>query len=130
MRSHRRRITQLVAVPATNCLLPFPCLLRLWPSGMWRGRVHRHHPAALCPIGRAFDPAPFPRYDEQRCAIWPSEHASEAAQIRFDCLEYLAAFADAHAALIRYIGVPDGILGIDANAVGDAISQVCPCPSV
>src|SRR5215813_11180745 len=85
---------------------------------MWRRRVYSYHPTGSPPISRALDPAPFPGHDEQRCATWPSEHASEAAQFRFHCLEYLAAFADAHAALIRYIGVPDGILGIDANAVG------------
>src|SRR5215470_4550812 len=100
--------------------MPLSCLLkfrRLRPSSMWRGRVHSYQPARSRPIGGGLDPTPFPGHDEQRCTTGPSEHACEAAHFRFDCLEYFAAFVDAHAALVRYIGVPDGILGIDANAV-------------
>ena len=46
-----------------------------------------------------------------------AEHAGEAAAVELDRLQHLAAFADAHAALVRDVGVPDGALGVEADAV-------------
>ena len=37
-----------------------------------------------------------------------------------DLLQRFTAFADAYAALVRYVGVPDRLLRIDADAIGDA----------
>jgi hypothetical protein len=52
--------------------------------------------------------------------------AREAAAVQADRLEHLPALADAHAALIGDVGVPDGVLGVGAEAVRDAIAQIGP----
>src|SRR5262249_24076186 len=55
-----------------------------------------------------------------------SERASDAAAIKFDPLQHLPSFANAHATFVGDIGVPDGALGIEADAVGDAVAKVGP----
>ncbi|HJY97428.1 MAG TPA: hypothetical protein VJ371_20965, partial [Streptosporangiaceae bacterium] len=55
-----------------------------------------------------------------------SEGAGEAAAVQVDHLEDLAAFADAHATAVGHVGVPDGVLLVDADAVRDAVAQVGP----
>src|SRR6266705_1220231 len=51
--------------------------------------------------------------------IRATQHAGEAATIEIDGLQYLAAFADAHAMFGGHLGVPDGIFRIEADAVGE-----------
>ena len=55
-----------------------------------------------------------------------TQHASETAAVDGDSLQHFAAFADAYASLVGNIGVPDGVIGIDADAVRDAVTEVSP----
>ena len=57
------------------------------------------------------------------------EHAGEAAAVKLDRLQHLTAFADAHAALVGDVPVPDGALGVEADAVGDAAVRGRPTPA-
>src|SRR5262249_26850652 len=58
------------------------------------------------------------------------EHAGETASVKVDCLQHLTTLADAHAALIRNVCVPDGVVGVQANPVGNAAPQVSPYPPI
>ncbi len=60
----------------------------------------------------------------------PSECAREAAAVEFDRLQHLASLADAHAAFVGDVPVPDGALGVEADAVGDPLAEVRPDPAV
>jgi hypothetical protein len=44
-------------------------------------------------------------------------------------LKNCAAFADTHVALVGDVGIPDSIVGIDADAIGLRIFEVGPHPS-
>ena len=64
--------------------------------------------------------------DEQRRPVRAAEHAGEAAAVERDCLQYFAAFAHAHAALVGDVGVPDRAFRVEADAVGDAVAERRP----
>ena len=58
------------------------------------------------------------------------ERAGIAAAVQLDDPQHLAALADAHAALVRDIGVPDGAFGVQADAVGGgAVAGFGPYPA-
>src|SRR6059058_6015881 len=61
---------------------------------------------------------PLGSYEEQRSAVRTPEHAGEAAAVQFDGLQNLPAFADAPAALVGHVRIPDGAFGVEADAVG------------
>ena len=57
----------------------------------------------------------------------PSMQANPAA-VELDGVQHLAALADPHAVAVRHVGVPDGALGIQADAVG-VLAGVAPTPA-
>jgi hypothetical protein len=69
---------------------------------------------------------PLGRYQEQRSVVRAPEHASEAPAVEMDCLQHLPAFADAHATPVGHVCIPDGVFGVEADAVGDAVAEVGP----
>src|SRR5271166_839957 len=56
--------------------------------------------------------------DVKRAAVWASQHTGEPAATKRHLVQYLAAFADAAAVGVGYVGVPDRSTCIDADAVG------------
>src|SRR5918995_6301044 len=50
--------------------------------------------------------------------------AGEAPAVKLDRLQHLSPLANAHATLVGDVSVPDGALGVEADAVGDAVSEV------
>ena len=93
---------------------------------MRRGRRDGQHLARPARLAHARRAAPLARDDEQRRAVGAAEHAREAAAVELDPVEDLAALADADAAPVGHVGVPDGTLGVDADAVRDAVAEVGP----
>ncbi len=63
-------------------------------------------------------PRPVRGDHEESGAIRSAEHAGERATIEMDALQDLAALADAHAAAITDIGLPDRAITVEADAVG------------
>jgi hypothetical protein len=55
-----------------------------------------------------------------------TQHASETASVDVDSVQHFAPFADVYASFVGNIGVPDGVIGIDADAVRDTVSEVSP----
>lgn len=98
----------------------------LWPPGGRRWRVDGEYLARSQTFHHLRKAAPFGCHNEKRLPVRPSEHASEATAIKVHRLEHLAALAHAYASLVRTVGVPDGIFGVDADAVRSAITEVCP----
>ena len=47
-----------------------------------------------------------------------------------DRLQHLTTLANAHAAFVRYVPVPDGVLGVETDAVGEVAAEVSPYPPV
>src|SRR5438132_12747298 len=81
-------------------------------------------------LGDLLHATPLGRHDEQRSLVYASEHASEAAAINADGLKHLASFADPHASFVGNVSVPDGVIGVDADTVGSAATEVGPHPAV
>src|SRR2546422_10350128 len=73
---------------------------------------------------------PFVCCQEQRSPVRPPEHAGEAAPVEVDRPQHLATLANTHALLVGDVPVPDGVLSIQAYAVGDAAVEVGPQPTV
>src|SRR5919204_5478721 len=99
----------------------FSGLLRvLWPSDAGRGCLHSQHPpgSSLGDFYHFLHTTPLCSNHEQRSFVLASEHTSEAAPIRVDRLQHLATFSDAHTTLVGNVGIPNGIVGVHANAVG------------
>src|SRR5262245_52159841 len=94
------------------------CILR--PPGAWCGRLDgqqlsRSRSRNLRDVLHA---TPLGGDQEQRSPARASEHASETAAVKVDTLQDLTTFADAHATLVGNVSVPDGVIGVDADAVG------------
>ena len=53
-----------------------------------------------------------------------------SSPVEGDRLQFLTAFGDANAMAVRYVGIPDGPFGIEADAVGDVLAEVGPDPTV
>src|SRR5262249_10077339 len=73
---------------------------------------------------------PFRRENEQRFPVATAKHACETAAISVDCLQHFATFADTDTALVRNVCVPDSALSIEADTVGNAVTEVGPSLSV
>src|SRR5262244_3247867 len=122
-------ICRLASASFTNAILRALALAAsLRPTGVWCWRVNGEHvPRSL---ERYFEDlvhtAPLRRDDEQCAATTAAEHTSKAPSVNVHSLQDGAAFADPHAALVRYIRVPDSVVGVDADAIWNAPSQVCP----
>lgn len=86
--------------------------------------------AAGCDGLRLGHAAPFGGHHEKRCPVGAAEGAGEAAAVQFNRLEDRAPLDDAHAALVGDVGVPGGVLRVDAYAVRCAVAEVGPDPTV
>src|SRR4029077_8028046 len=73
---------------------------------------------------------PFGREDVEGLSVGAAERAGEPAAVEVDCVEDVAAFAYADAALVRHVGVPDGFFGVDADAVGHSVAEFGPDATV
>ena len=82
-----------------------PRVLR--PASAGRRRFSGQHQARAWPLEHVPWTAPFLREHEQGCAVRAAERAREAPAVQADRLEHLPALADAHAALIGDVGVPE-----------------------
>src|SRR5215470_9231713 len=100
------------------------CFLR--PARARCGRVRGQHLACSRPGEHVSGAVPHCRRHEQRAAAWPSERARGAPAVKLDRLQHLAAFANAYAPLVRHVAVPDGVLGVEANTVGHAVTKLGP----
>src|SRR5215218_1692252 len=102
----------------------------LRPAGGRCGRLGRQHLAGSWLGEHALWTVPLGRDHEQSSSVCPSECAGEAAAVELDRLQHLAAFADADAALVGDVAVPHCAVGVEADAVGDALSELGPDPAV
>src|SRR5437899_1721355 len=99
----------------------------LGPADARCRRFNGEHLARSCPAAcHARRPTPLPCHQEQRLLVSASECASEATTIQVDRLQYLSTFANTHATLVGDVTVPDGVFGVEANAVRGAGAQVGP----
>ena len=73
---------------------------------------------------------PLRRDQEQGSVAGAPEHAGETAAIDVDCLQHLTTFADAHAAFVGNVCVPNGVVCVDADAVRNAVAEVSPHTSI
>ena len=70
---------------------------------------------------------PFAGDHEERPFVVTPERAREAAAVELERLEHLAALGQAPAVPVRDVAVPDGSLGVEADAVGSgALAELCP----
>src|SRR5215813_9904636 len=81
-------------------------------------------------FGNLIHAEPFRRENEQRFPVATAKHACETAAISVDCLQHFATFADTDTALVRNVCVPDSALSIEADTVGNAVTEVGPNLSV
>src|SRR6266487_4462793 len=102
----------------------------LRPTDARCGRLNDEHLARSCSACHARSTTPLGCHQEQRPLVSASECASEATTIQVDRLQYLATFANTHATLVGDIAVPDGVYGVQANAVRGAVAKVSPYPPV
>src|SRR5260370_22494149 len=93
-------------------------------------RLGGEYLARSCPVFHVLKTTPFGSHHEQRLLVYPSEHASEAATVKLDGLQYLATSSHAHATLVRDIPIPDGAFGVEADAVRGGAFERCPYPLV
>src|SRR5262245_45023649 len=93
--------------------------LRLGPTDSRRGCLDSEYLSGprSCNLGDLLHPAPLGRDQEQRSVLQAPEHTSKATPVKCDCLQHLTTFADAHATLVGNVAVPDGVVGVDADAV-------------
>src|SRR5262245_501684 len=106
--------------------------MHLRPPGAWRGRLEGQHlpSSCLCHLGYVLHATPLGRYQEQRSVVRAPEHASEAPPVKVDRLQHLTAFADAHATPVGHVSVPDCVVRVEADAVGNAVPEACPHAAV
>src|SRR5215211_5582585 len=109
--------------------LPKVCVATLLrPTGARTGRRGGQQLPGYFPSGRAHYATPLLRHHEQGRSVDPAQHTGEAAAVEVDRVQHLAAFTNTHAPLVRDVRVPDGAFGVEANAVGDAATEVGPHP--
>ena len=99
------------------------CLAFLWPPDARGGRFDHEQlsSSGLCNFGDFLHATPLGRNYEKRFPVCTPEHACEAAPINDDRLQHLAALANTHTALVGNIGVPDSVVGVDTDAVGNPL---------
>src|SRR5258708_6079732 len=102
----------------------------LRPTDARHRRLGGEYLARSCPVFHVLKTTPLGSHHEQRLPVYPSEHASEAATVKLDGLQYLATFSHAHATLVRDIPIPDGAFGVEADAVRGGPFERGPYPPV
>ena len=90
------------------------------------GHLYAQYLACSWPVSHMRRATPLGCHHEQRPHVSASERASEAAAVQVDRLKHLATFANAYAALVRDVPVPDGAFGVEAYPVRDASGKVGP----
>ena len=90
----------------------------LWPAHAWRRSLDGQHLTRPPSVGHGCGTTPLGRHQKQRPPVGASEHAGEAASIEIDRLQDLAALTNAHATLVGDVGIPDGVLCIEADTIG------------
>src|SRR5206468_7892399 len=96
------------------------------------GRLNGQHLARSC-LGHGSHvrrTTPLGRHHTQRSLVRAPERACEAAAVQIDGLQHLTTFAHAHATLVGDVPVPDGVCGVEADAVGETAVEVGPYPPV
>lgn len=101
-----------------------------WPASARCGRLKGQDLARSSAVGHARRTTPLGGHKEQRSLVRAPEHTGEASAIEVDRLYDLTTFAHSHAALVRNVAVPDGIVGVEADAIGGAAVEVGPHPPV
>jgi hypothetical protein len=143
--SDRRRGRMWDAQPLGHCLVPrqlvtrlveirsdgsggFGMLAELRPAYAGRGRVGHQDLSCsrLCDLGDLLHAPPLGRDEKQGALAGAAEHAREAAAVKVERLQYMTAFADTDAPFVGDIAVPDRVIGIEADPVGDAVAEVGP----
>src|SRR5262249_35125296 len=81
-------------------------------------------------LGDFLDATPLGRYQEQRFGIRASEHASEAPPVEVDHLQHPTTFAYPDATPVGNVSVPDGVVGVEADPIGDTLAEVGPHPAI
>src|SRR5205085_12595726 len=102
----------------------------LRPADAWCRRLDAQHLARARALEHVLRTPPLGRHHEQRAAVRAAERTGEAPAVKLDRLQHVATRANAHAALVGDVAVPDGALGVEADAVGHAIAEVRPQPPV
>src|SRR5215469_3440442 len=103
----------------------------LWPACAGCADLGREHLAAAGFYQVGYGHAlPFGGHNEQCRPVRTAQSAGKCAAIQCNALQDRAAFSDADAPLVGHIGVPDGVLRVDADAVRDALTEVGPSASV
>src|SRR5215472_12151679 len=95
----------------------------LWPACGRFADLDGEHLAAAGFYHVGFGHAlPFGDHNERCRPVRTAQGAGKCAAIQFNALQGRAALGDADAPLIGHIGVPDGVLRVDADAVRDAVT--------
>src|SRR5437773_8574789 len=100
------------------------------PSGRRCGCRNGNHLAGGFRPVHGGCPLPPVGYGEERPAVWPAEDAREAAPVKLDGLQHLAALGHANAMLVSDIRVPHRPVSIQANAVRMVAGYLGPYPPV
>src|SRR5215213_9019791 len=100
----------------------------LRPAGARCRRPDAQHLARARALEHVLWTSPLGGHHEQRAAVRAAERAGEAPAVELDRLEHLAALANAHTALVGDVSVPDRVLRVEADAVGETVSEVGPHP--
>src|SRR5260370_13996269 len=114
----------------------FPPCLRVSVVGVLRPphavcrRRDREYRTGWCSVEHLLGATPLGSQHEQSLLVRPSEHAGEASTVKVDCLQHISTLAHAHAAFVGNVCVPDGLGGIDTNAVRNTVSEIGPHPPV
>src|SRR5262249_50660537 len=103
---------------------PGHALLR--PSGARCWRISGKHLARPRLREHVFWAVPLRRHHQKRAPVRSPKRARGAPAVKLDRLEPLAALANAYAALVRNVPVPDRALGVEANAAGHAVTEFGP----
>ena len=101
---------------------------QLWPANS--GHIDTSHQnltsSRLQRFTHSRETEPCGGDDEERLPVGSAKHACETTAINIDHLAHFATFAYPHASSVRDIRVPNGVLSIDADAVGNTIAEISP----
>src|SRR5215207_5598774 len=105
-----------------------PC--RLGAAGVGAGGSSGEELAGAVGEPHVLEALPLGREHEQSLAAGSTEHAGEGPAIEVHRPQHLTTLADPYAAPARYVGVPDGSVGIEADPVRMPVPEVGPDPPV
>src|SRR5262245_48074354 len=100
----------------------------LGPSNAWCWRFDGEHLTSPWLGEHGSGPLPLGRHHEQSPSVGTTERAGEAAAVKVDRIQHLAAFAHTHTTFVGKVRVPDGTLCVEANTVRHAVAEIGPHP--